>query len=174
MRRMIPFLFLLLAGCTPPAPPPSGVDGPSAPVPAAIAPSAAPTALPVLESRDTSSHDTPLTVAVNSVRTAPRATTVDFTLTNRGAATWFVESRLSTSFEHDVSGVFLVDAVAGKRYLPARDGEERCVCSGTRTGGLGPGDSVTFSAVFAPLPSDLDRVRVHIPLGGIFDVPVTR
>lgn len=185
MRATIPLILVLLVGCTPPSSPPPVAGGPGAPVSTApgtprtgapeAQPSAAATALPILESRDAASGDIPVTVAVNSVHTAPGATVVNFTFTNRGQRIWYVDRSLSSSYlDFDVSGVFLVDAVAGKRYLPARDSEQRCACSPTRTGGIGAGRSVTYSAVFAPLPADAKHVGVHIPVGGTFDVPVTR
>ena len=69
-----------------------------------------------------------------------------------------------------VDGIYLVDGLGAKRYLPARTASGACVCSGD----LAPvvlhaGDSVVLTTFFAALPAGIDTVSVSVPRFGTFD-----
>lgn len=184
-RRLIATLvaLLALAGCSAqPAPtvessPPSGPPPATTPSPEQASGAASPSTLPVLASRETTAREAPITIAVNSLHTGTAGTTLNFTVTNHAGE----DLRLSTALGPDdhrrnvnVSAVSLVDLTTGKRYLPARDRDDNCVCSSTHTP-IGAGQSVAYSAVFAPLAESADTISVYIPLAGTFDeIPVTR
>ena len=186
-----PFIVLavgavLLTGCSAPAPVPSP-DAPAAPSPTVVSPtieptpvpSVTPSALPVLAARETSHEGTPLTIAVNSLHSGAGSTTLNFTITNRGTQPWKHWTALSAALSGrdnlSVSGVFLVDTVHGRRFLPARDSQGACVCSSLGGQEIGVGQSIALSAVFAPVTVDVGTAAVHIPLAGTFDeIPVSR
>ena len=120
-----------------------------------------------------------MVIAVNSLHTTAGSTTLNFTITNLGSAPWkhwtTMSAPLSGQDNMTLASVFVLDTVNGRRLLPARDAQGRCVCSKLGGENIGVGQSMVFSAVFAPLPVGVETVGVHIPLAGTFDnVPVSR
>lgn len=71
-----------------------------------------------------------------------------------------------------IGGVQLIDPVGRKKYVVARDSEQKCVCSqGVRD--IAPGASVNLWAKFAAPPLDVQKVSVIIPhFSPMDDVPI--
>lgn len=152
-------------------------------------PAVAPTALPVIAARAAKDADTPLTVVLNEVRASDRLMTVTWSVRNDGDAPWSVGSFFSSGLYQtsiadalqserngNVDGIYVLDRVSARRYLPARDRDGNCVCtSPTITLSVEPGQQTPLQAVFQAPPATVPAIDVVIPHVGTFaDVPVTR
>lgn len=188
----------LLTGCSPLSPAASAPAGTTTPpaggAPAASAPVTPPsTVLPVLAARVGSLSVGALSGAVstrielNEVRTSGQTTTVSFTLVNTGTEAASpsylfsdgvaqVPGHLTKNDGYSADGVYVLDTLAGKRYLPARDPDGGCVCSSDLSSiMIAPGGRVTLSAVMAAIPAGSERVSVYVPTAGMFEnIPVAR
>lgn len=73
-----------------------------------------------------------------------------------------------------LDGIDLIDGVHGRRYAPARDRFNRCICdTGLEDVTFARGRPVTLSATFGAPPADVKAVDVVIPrFGTIADVPL--
>lgn len=203
---LIALAMLGLAGCTLPgsggqtsAPPQASEPATTQPsATGSTAPSTPPTAETVLASRSTSYEDTKARVDLNQVVVTGDVTTVTWTLTNLSGKnplllvgglykdTNIFSDRLRATVpgsdkevENDLKaadGVFLIDTVNKRRYLPARDSAGVCLCSSTpRFESLQPEASMPFSATYRAIPEGVDTVNVSIPGAGTFTkVPVQR
>ena len=141
--------------------------------------SATPEALAVVQARETSTSRGPVTVGVNSLVVRGDVMTLNFSVTNTGTDEWMPWTDFNDGPGRDlnrsVDGVYVVDATNGKRHLPARDGDDDCVCSVPGNQRVKPGHTVTYSAVYRAVPAGVDTVSVFIPSAGVFDdIPVTR
>ncbi|MFT3861376.1 hypothetical protein [Micropruina sp.] len=163
---------------------------------------AQPTQLPtpdaVIASRTTSYEGTKAKVDLNQVIVTGDVTTVTWTLTNVSSknsilliggtfkdTSIFSDGLTATVPGSDAEvpgdlrtadGVFLIDTVNKRRYLPARDAQGVCLCSSNpRWQLLERGSSMPFSATFRAIPEGIDLVNVSIPGAGTFvKVPVER
>ena len=151
--------------------------------------------LPVIGERDTSSGETPLKVALNSVTVSGGTTTVLFSVTNAGEGSgngWHVwdnfsdqvtgvplnsEGKMSDAGGDgaNTDGVTVLDTTNQQVYRAAYDTGGNCLCSPTGSLHIAAGQTVVFQTTFAALPEDVSSVTVTIPLAGSFEnVPVTR
>lgn len=148
--------------------------------------------LPELAARETQLKGFPLRLAVNDLSVSGSSTRLMLTLTNTRSAQEDTTStfQLGTNFSDGVrdgnspltqdslsiDGIYLLDLTGAKRYLPGRNAEQGCVCTGdTASILLKSGDSVVLSSVFAALPDDVSTVDVVVPKFGTFgDVSVSR
>ncbi|PPK97376.1 hypothetical protein CLV92_104197 [Kineococcus xinjiangensis] len=73
----------------------------------------------------------------------------------------------------DTRSVALVDPVGLKRYLPYVDGEDRCLCSSTKSQEIPRGERTILTALYPALPEGVLTVAVQTPMGGIAEVPVS-
>jgi hypothetical protein len=73
-----------------------------------------------------------------------------------------------------IDGINLIDGVNGRRFAPARDRQNYCVCDrGVNSDGFTRGRPMTVSATFGAPPPDVTAVDVVIPrFGTIPDVPL--
>lgn len=186
--------------------PPSSapVSAPSGSAPAGGAPATSATAsgspMPeaVLASRKTSFGGQSASIDLNEVAVSAGVTNLTWTITNtatRGdlllsagptrVTSIFGDGQQATVPGSDeavagdagsADGVFLIDSVNKRRYLPARDDRGVCVCSRfERFEVLAPGLSRVVSATFRAVPQGVDVIAVSIPGAGTFSgVPVTR
>lgn len=127
-------------------------------------------------------------VSLNSVTVNADLMTVTFSARSDSAESWMLgnyfyagnpdEGKLDKTLEAGagiVDGVYVLDAAAKKRYLPARDKDGHCVCSSLGAQVIGAGSDVVLEAVFAAPPDSTTTVDVSIPNVGTFaKVPVTR
>lgn len=169
----------------------TGTDpaGGTAAPPAGSPPS--PTALPVIASRKAQDKDegTELAIELNSVQASGKLMTVTWSVRNASAKDWRVGFYFWQGFFQKGSlvplaseaagvadGIYVLDKASARRYLPARDKEGNCVCTGgTGTLTVGPGASTPLQAVFQAPPAEVTTVDVVIPHAGTFSaVPVTR
>lgn len=203
---LIVFALLTCAGCTLPggggqtsAPPtPSTAASTQPSVATTTPPAAPPTPDAVLASRATSYEGTKAKVDLNQVVVTGDVTTITWTLTNLSGKdslqlvgglykdTGVFSDRLVATVpgsdkdvENDLrvaDGVYLVDTVNKRRYLPARDSAGVCLCSETpRWETLKPEAAMAFSATYRAIPAGVDTVNVAIPGVGTFvNVPVQR
>ncbi len=156
---------------------------------ATSAPVVTATPLPVVSTKSARAGDTPLTVSLNEVRASDTLMTVTWSVRNDGAEAWTVgpffwsglyqkslADALQSERNGNVDGVYVLDRVSARRYLPARDREGNCVCtSPTVTLTVDPGQTTPLQAVFQAPPATVPTVDVVIPNVGTFaDVPVTR
>lgn len=149
-----------------------------------------PTALPVIASRKAQDTDegTELAIELNSVQAAGKLMTVTWSVRNASAEDWKVGFYFWQGFYQKgpldplrseaagvADGIYVLDKTSARRYLPARDKEGNCVCTGTGTLTVGPGASTPLQAVFQAPPAEVTTVDVVIPHAGTFTaVPVTR
>lgn len=85
--------------------------------------------------------------------------------------------RGSESEENGTSldGIYLIDAVNGRKYLVARDGDGRCVCDAglKETFVDDDGAPLNLSATFGAPPPDVHAIDVFVPHFGTFaNVPL--
>jgi len=147
------------------------------------------TPLPVLASRTGQSDTTPVTVSLNEVRAAGKLMTVTWSVRNDGQEPWRVgdfffsgryahgwTDQLGSELSGVASGIYVLDAVSARRYLPAQDKDGNCVCtSNTDAIQVAPGESTVLQAVFQAPPPEVATVQVVLPNIGPFDaVPVAR
>ncbi|MCI1262954.1 MAG: hypothetical protein LKG20_11920 [Tetrasphaera jenkinsii] len=146
------------------------------------------TPLPILASRTGQSDTTPVTVSLNEVRAAGKLMTVTWSVRNDGQEPWRVGDFFSGRYAHGwtdqlgselsgvASGIYVLDAVSARRYLPAQDKDGNCVCtSNTAAIEVVPGASTVLQAVFQAPPPEVAKVQVVLPNIGPFDaVPVAR
>ena len=145
----------------------------------------------VIASKNTSVEEVPLRIDLVSVRVEGGLTLVDFAVTNTGtkgslqvaaafndgSTTKDANGKVVMPSDYDsADGVYLLDDVSKKRYLPARNAQGSCVCSvGLSATFVRPGQSVTLSAVFKAVPAEVSTITVYIPKAGTFtNVPVSR
>ncbi|MEI2779020.1 MAG: hypothetical protein V9G19_24245 [Tetrasphaera sp.] len=165
----------------------AGSGAPAAPSSSTPAPTAA--ELPVIAARKASDGKTQLAVELNSVQSSGRLMTVTWSVRNNSSDDWDVNyffwagtyqhgptDPLSSETAGVADGVYVLDQASARRYLPARDKEGNCVCTGgTARLTVGPGASTPLQAVFQAPPAEVSVVDVAIPHAGTFTaVPVTR
>jgi hypothetical protein len=147
--------------------------------------------LPVLASRSTSDKDVDLQVDLNEVRVTGQVMQVTFTVrvTSPESRRWQVAQFFSdgqyqmkgggtgAQDAFSVDGVYVLDPVNAKRYLPARVADGGCVCSGNLSATFvapGSGGVILTSAFKAP-PPEVTTVDVVVPkAGALAGVQVTR
>lgn len=127
-------------------------------------------------------------VVLNSVTASDGTMTVQFSLQNNAeeddiqVADMFGDGVQDATSEDDqgvegssVDGVFVTTGEQ-KRYLVGRGENGICACSSNLSDKfIEPGETMSFSAVFAAPPQDVQQVDVHIPTAGVFtDIPVQR
>ena len=199
MRAVLSLILsaLPLVACSA-APPTASTPPPSASAPAetvpVIAPASAtpaPSVLPTVAVRSASTGELPLEFAVRELRVEGGLTTLTWSVTNRaGTERWFPDGEFGDGiFQEGVAtkwapgempptatdGVYLLDRANARRYPPARDAENGCVCSSVKGTPIEPGQTVLLHAVYQALPEAVSTVDVAIPLAGVFTrVPVTR
>ena len=199
MRAVLSLILsaLPLVACSA-APPTASTPPPSASAPAetvpVIAPASAtpaPSVLPTVAVRSASTGELPLEFAVRELRVEGGLTTLTWSVTNRDETErWFPEGTFGDGiYQEGVStrwapaempgtstdGVYLLDRANARRYPPARDGENGCVCSDLSGTRIVPGQTILVHAVYQALPPSVSSVDVAIPLAGVFTrVPVTR
>lgn len=147
------------------------------------------TPLPVLASKTGQSDTTPVTVSLNEVRAASKLMTVTWSVRNDGQEPWRVgdfffsgryahgwTDQLGSELSGVASGIYVLDAVSARRYLPAQDKDGNCVCtSNTNAIQVAPGESTVLQAVFQAPPPEVATVQVVLPNIGPFDaIPVAR
>lgn len=147
------------------------------------------TPLPVLASKTGQSDTTPVTVSLNEVRAASKLMTVTWSVRNDGQEPWRVgdfffsgryahgwTDQLGSELSGVASGIYVLDAVSARRYLPAQDKDGNCVCtSNTDAIQVAPGESTVLQAVFQAPPPEVATVQVVLPNIGPFDaIPVAR
>lgn len=152
-------------------------------------PAPSPTDLPVIATKSAHDGDTPLQVSLNEVRASGRLMTVTWSVRNDGQNPWTVGGffwsaifhkafgdPLPTEVNGNVDGVYVLDAVSARRYLPARDKAGNCVCTSPTNGLMvAPGTQAALQAVFQAPPAQVATVDVVLPHVGTYAaVPVTR
>lgn len=179
-RSLVPaaaLLLAVLAGCSAdPAPtvlptvnPPSAL----APVSGETVPTPPSEDGPALAEREGDVNGQPAVLEVLSLRRSGTLVDLDLRLTNRGDRPVLLGSGTFGTGPADstLAGVSLVDGVHRKRYVPVRDEQDRCLCSGTALT-LDEASSTVLSATFAAPPTDLESVQVDVPSFGSFDLAV--
>ena len=108
----------------------------------------------------------PLRVDVVGVQRQPGdAVEVRFVITNDSAdATFQPYSTLSDAGgRYDVGGAALVDLTGDKRYLPLRDSEGVCLCTGVNNVEIAPGMSLDVYVQFPAPPDDVTTIDFTFP-----------
>jgi len=150
------------------------------------------TPLPELTAREIQFDGIRLRLAVNDLTTGGASTRLMLTLTNvaavndDGITSFQIGATFSdgvrngdsplTQDTSSIDGIYLLDPTAAKRYLPGRNADDGCVCTGNTTAIiLEPGDSSVLTGIFAPLPDTVSSIDVQVPQFGTFsDIPVQR
>lgn len=170
-------------------PPASG--GKMAPAPTRMpAPVAQIAPAPPVAVREGRIDDVPVTVELAPLRRRGRVINLELRVRGKGADTTVDTNEVfddgvaqhitdpsdSLDFEYadSLDGIGLVDGVHGRRYAPARDHFNRCVCDhdmGDVT--ISRRRPVAWTATFGAPPSDVHAVDVVIPgFGTVPDVPL--
>jgi hypothetical protein len=166
----------------------SGEGGPQRQEAKAQAPASTPAAAPekTLASRDTSSDDSRIRVALTSLAREGSLATLNFTatvLSTSNSTGWQVSDFFGTGEPAGpppgktdlVNGVFLIDGTNKKKHLVATDTNRNCVCTGNLSGTfVRQGQSIVLSATFAAPPDNVNAVDVNVPHTGTFrNVPIS-
>ena len=175
---------LVLSACSLTGPPPSSTSPQSvapgaSPSPATVQGSTggpntaqgqpAPTGqngLPVLDYRDGFDDSTPVRVELNDVRVRGQILWVTLTArnTSTGSDSWQIADFFGPSSALDASGIYLVDSVRAKRYLPGENPDGRCLCS-TNLGTVfvDPGQGALITVAFAAPPPEVTDLELWMP-----------
>lgn len=176
---------VLLAGCT-------GGNGESSgttPPASTALPSAVPSV--AIASKQTSFDRRAAVITLNQVVVQDGVTTLTYSVTNESQTESIaIRSALNDGTIQRVpgtdkpvrgdiwaaDGVYLVDGLNMRRYLPARDSAGICICTGNlHSATIDPGSTMGLTAVFRAIPPEVSAVDVFIPRAGMFTkVPVTR
>lgn len=125
------------------------------------------------------------TITLNSVTANDGTMTVNFSLTNQGSSENIQVAQMFSDGIRDkgkdgkptalsadtfsADGVFVTTSEQ-KRYLVGRGDDGACACSSNlATANVDAGQTMTFSAVFAAPPEEIDSVDIHIPTAGTFE-----
>lgn len=126
------------------------------------------------------------TITLNSVTANDGTMTVNFSLNNTSDSSKIQVARMFSNGIADIDeesgdaetrdaerytadGVFVTTSEQ-KRYLVGRGDDGICACSSNLAGTfVNKGQTMTFSAVFAAPPAEIDSVDVHIPTAGTFE-----
>lgn len=174
---------VMLAGCT--ASPSSGPT----PANSGMAPSATPEM--ALASAKVSFDGRPAVITLNQVIVQGGVTTLSYSIANESRTDDLaIRSALNDGAIQRIpgtdkpvrgdiwaaDGVYLVDGLNMRRYLPARDSSGVCVCTGNlHSATIDPGSTMGLTAVFRAIPPEVSVVDVFVPRAGMFtQVPVTR
>ena len=142
----------------------------------AVAPSVASAA--VAASLASSDGEQPGTrVVVNSLKRGPNTLTLRFTLQNDSPA------QIETGGDHfggpdyldtrNVSGIFLIDAAAKKKYFVVADTDKHCICS-EHVDDVPPKSAMTLWAQFPAPPDTVKKITVNVPhFQPLDDVPIS-
>ena len=144
---------------------------------AAVAAGAA-TSDPVAGLASSDGEQTGTRVIVNSLKRGPNMLTLRFTLRNDSSAP------LETAANHfggggdyidtrNVSGIFLTDAAAKKKYFVVADSDKHCLCSEHVDDVLAK-SVVTLWAQFPAPPANVQKITVTVPhFQPVDDVPIS-
>lgn len=184
--RLLPLVVVavLLTSCT------GGGESSGTTPPAATAlPPAAPSA--TIASKRASFDQRAAVITLNQVVVHDGVTTLTYSVTNESQTeSLTIRSALNDGTIQRVpgtdkpvrgdiwaaDGVYLVDGLNMRRYLPARDSTGVCVCTGNlHSATIDPGSTMGMTAVFRAVPPEVNTVDVFIPRAGMFTkVPVSR
>jgi hypothetical protein len=122
--------------------------------------------LQVLDFRDTTDGSVPVRVELNDVRV--RGQIMWVTITARNLATegnsWQVNGFFGRPNSLSASGLYLVDSVQAKRYLPGENPDGDCVCTDGLSGAFAdPGQGVVINAAFAAPPPEVTELDLFVP-----------
>lgn len=125
------------------------------------------------------------TITLNSVTANDGTMTVNFSLNNTSDSSKIQVAQMFSDGIKDkgkdgkptavsadtfsADGVFVTTSEQ-KRYLVGRGDDGACACSSNlAAANIDAGQTMTFSAVFAAPPEEIDSVDIHIPTAGTFE-----
>ena len=186
MRHLlvVPALLLALTACSgaepeasaPAGEPAASASGPSESTAPSPEPEAdeepSPAAAPVdqvLASREGTLGRSQARADVITLRRAGELVNLEVVLTNVSDGTLVAKDLFeATPGDGAVTGITLVDGVASKRYLPAKDSAGNCVCSEPGQVVLPSQGSTVISATYAAPPDSTELLSVELPGFGTF------
>jgi len=135
------------------------------------------TSAPVAALASSDGEQTGTRVIVNSLKRGPNMLTLRFTLSNDSPAP------LDTGGNHfggvdyvdtrNVSGIFLTDAAAKKKYFVVADTDKHCLCS-EHVDNIPAKSAVTLWAQFPATPANVQKITVTVPhFQPLDDVPIS-